>query len=251
MDRTKIIQLIIGSEKGINPREPANVGGISCDGITKQSWDIWRPKNLDRFPDAPESVEGLVKRQDIVEAFYVDYLERYHTWELPEFLQYIYSDFVVNAGKAAVKIIQRMAGVDDDGAWGRGTSGAVATWKQTVEIELQSDPDVDNELITRFHEEKLAHYQRLVGLNPDKFKQWHAGWKRRANHVLAQLEEYFEAEAATPSAMHDNDADLNDYNDDQTASHDISPAIIQAIEKPFMSLQQAGQDLTQALKERG
>ncbi len=251
MDRTKIIQLIIGSEKGINPREPANVGGISCDGITKQSWDIWRPKNLDRFPEAPESVEGLVKRQDIVGAFYVDYLERYHTWELPEFLQYIYSDFVVNAGKAAVKIIQRMAGADDDGAWGRGTSGAVATWKQTVETALQSDPDVDNALITRFHEEKLAHYQRLVDLNPDKFKKWHAGWKRRANYVLAQLEEYFEVEAATPSAMHDDDVDLNDYNDDQTASHDISPAIIQAIEKPFMSLQQAGQDLTQALKERG
>ena len=221
MDRTQIIQLIIGSEKGINRREPANVGGISCDGITKQSWEIWSPNNLHRFPGAPEAVEGLLKRQDIVEAFYVDYLERYHTWELPEFLQYIYSDFVVNAGKAAVKIIQRMAGTVDDGAWGRNTSGAVAAWKKTVEIELQSDPDIDNELITRFHEEKLTHSQRLVDLNPDKFKQWHAGWKRRANHVLAQLEEYFEGEKATPSAMHDDDVDHNDYNDDHTASNYI------------------------------
>ena len=221
MDRAKIIQLIIGSEKGINPREPANVGGISCDGITKQSWEIWSPNNLHRFPEAPESVEGLEKRQDIVEAFYVDYLERYHTWELPEFLQYIYSDFVVNAGKAAVKIIQRMANIDDDGAWGRGTIRAVAAWRQQIELSLEDDPDVDNELITRFHEEKLAHYQRLVDLNPDKFKQWHVGWKRRANHVLAQLEVYFEVAEATPSAMHDDDVDHSDYNDDQTASNDI------------------------------
>ena len=75
----------------------------------------------------------------------------------------------------------------------------------------------------------------------------------------------FEVEEATPSAMHDDDVDQNDYNDDQTASNDISPEIIQAIEKPFMSLQhsfeslqhsfeslqQAVQELTQALKERG
>ena len=219
MKQEQVISLIIGSEKGINRKEPARVGGISCDGITKQAYDVWRLKNKTRFPDAPVSVEGLVDRPEIVNAFYVDYFAKYHVWELSEFLQYIYADFVVNAGKAAVKIVQRMAGVDDDGVWGSGTSRDVAEWKASVESDLHNDPDIDNDLITQFHEEKLAHYQFLVTENPTQYAQWHPGWKRRANHVLSQLQNYFEVDAPTPSALHDDDI-LEDDNDTEEGGVD-------------------------------
>ena len=83
--------------------------------------------------------------------------DRYHVWELPECLQYIFADFVVNAGSAAVKIIQRFVEVDDDGSWGSGTSKAVAEWKDNVEAGIAIDANTDNDLITRFHEQKIAH----------------------------------------------------------------------------------------------
>ena len=204
MLQNEVINLIISSEKGINREEPASVGGISCDGITKKFWDDWRPKNLHRFPDAPSDVEGLADRPEIVYVCYVDYLEDYNVWDLPECLQYIYADFAINAGGAAVKIIQRIVQVDDDGAWGSKTDAAVIRWKQEFDQQLLTNPLIDNQLIIRFHKEKLAHYKRLVNKNPDEYRKWYKGWKRRAYKVLCQLQQYFESDQPTPCAMHDD-----------------------------------------------
>ena len=206
----KVLELILKSEGGLNEDEPAHVGGVSYAGITQQAYDAWvKSYNI----DAPKSVRGLATFHTVVNNFYTDYFTKYHVWELPECLQYMYADFVVNAGSAAVKIIQRFVGVDDDGAWGKKTSNttrAVAEWKARVEAELVNDPNLDNNLITEFHEQKLLHYNRLATENPDKYAKYLPGWKRRCNNVLSDLGEYFENDKPTPKAVDEDDVSLQE-----------------------------------------
>lgn len=201
MDKKEVLRLLLKSEGGLNEDEPAHVGGISYAGITQTTWDAYRVQDA----SLPESVRLLEGRHDLVEAFYADYFGKYHVWELPEFLQYIFADFVVNAGSAAVKIIQRMVNTDADGVWGSGTSRAVESWKKTLAPDLVTNPDIDNELITEFHNQKIAHYERLVRLNPDKYARYLPGWKRRANNVLADLGQYFETDSPTAKAIDEDD----------------------------------------------
>lgn len=205
MTQDKIIELIIGSEKGLNEQEPVSVGGVSYDGVTQKTYDAYLPRIRETVPQAPQSVRDLDTRPPIVEKFYELYLGDFHVWILPEFLQYIYGDFVVNAGAAAVKIIQRLAGCDVDGVFGPGTRAAVKAWAEQVNARLKNDASIDNDLIMEFHAQKLEHYDKLVAANPDKFGKWHKGWLRRANHVLSELQEYFETDEGTPSAMADTD----------------------------------------------
>ena len=205
MTRDNVVELILKSEGGLNENEPASVGGISYAGVTQKAYDAYLPRIRLDIPNAPDSVRDLETRPAIVHKFYDMYLETYHVWLLPEFLQFIYADFVVNAGAAAVKIIQKMAGVDADGVFGSGTKAAVFQWQREVEAQVAKDPSIDNDLILEFHNAKLDHYDRLVAANPDKFGKWLKGWQRRALDVLAELKEYFETDEGTPSAMHDAD----------------------------------------------
>lgn len=205
MEKEKVIGLILKSEGGLNEQEPASVGGVSYSGITQKAYEAFLPKIQETYPDAPESVRSLEAYHTIVVKFYDLYLDTFNVWILPEFLQFIYADFVVNAGSAAVKIIQKMAGCDVDGVFGSGTRRAVEAWTQDVTESLKKDPSVDNDLIMQFHEAKLSHYDRLIAANPAKFQKWEKGWKRRANHVLSELSEYFETHEGTPSAMDDAD----------------------------------------------
>ena len=201
-NHSEVLKMILEDEGGLNEDEPAHVGGVSYAGITQTTYDGWHaPARIEK----PPSVRLLADYPQIVELFYINYFARYHTWELPEFLQYIYADFVVNAGSAAVKIIQRMVEVDDDGAWGSGTSKAVAEWKALVEVELEKDPNIDNNLITDFHEQKLAHYNHLAEANPPKFGRYLPGWKKRCNKVLAKLDNYFETIEAPVKALAEDD----------------------------------------------
>ena len=196
----EVLSLILEDEGGLNENEPVHVGGVSYAGITQQTYDGWCAPN-----NPVKSVKDLANHPDLVHEFYEDYFTKYHVWELPECLQYIFADFVVNAGSAAVKIIQRFAGVDDDGIWGSGTSEAVLQWKLGVDKEIASDPNADNELITAFHEQKIQHYTFLATENPQKYGQYLSGWKQRANKVLSRLSKYFESEAPAPKAFADDD----------------------------------------------
>ena len=240
MSKDAIIDLILENEGGLNTNEPANVGGVSYAGITQVTYTEWL-KKAHPF-GAPPGVQGLEHSPKVVKEFYEDYLARYHVWEVPEFLQYMYADFVTNAGKAAVKIVQRMAEVDDDGGWGRGTSRAVSTWRQSVESALVDDPDIDNDLITRFHEEKLAHYQNLADKNPDKYGQYLSGWKRRANHVLSQLQPYFASDAKPEPAIDDDDA--FDEPEEESADQPVTS-------NSFEEIKEMLQTIITLLKKRG
>ena len=208
MTQEQVIQLIIGSEKGLNENEPASAGGVSLDGITQTTFDAYLKRLREQFPDLTESVrdiEGRADREAVVDAFYVLYLGDFHTWDLPEFLQYIYADFATNAGHAAAKIVQQIIGVPADGVIGSGTQAALETFKADVATQQQTDPSVDHDLIMQFHEAKLDHYQHLADENPDEYAKWMPGWKKRALHVISELQEYFVSDAPTPSALHPSD----------------------------------------------
>ena len=154
MNKEKIIDLILKSEGGLNEDEPSHVGGVSYAGITQKTYEAYKS----RLPDnAPHSVRDLVGNSKTIYNFYDLYLGDFHVWELPECLQYLHADFAVNAGSAAVKIIQELVGSDVDGVWGSGTSRDVASWKQRFDEELANNSYADNEVITKYNEAKLRH----------------------------------------------------------------------------------------------
>ena len=209
MTKQDVIDLILKSEGGLNEQEPESVGGVSYAGITQKAYAAYFPHIQPHIPDAPASVRGIVERGDVIDAFYELYLSDFDVWILPDFLQYMYADFVVNAGGAAVKIVQRLSGCNADGVFGSGTRAAVIAWTEQVNARLATDESVDNSLIMEFHAQKLEHYDRLVAANPEKFGKFHKGWIRRANHVLSQLQEYFETDEPTPSAMDEADVPVS------------------------------------------
>lgn len=218
-------RLIMKSEGGYNPDEAPDVGGASYAGITQQAYDRFRTnKNKNSYPITVKelggsSVDGTNKykspyelqelypdiRLDIIEEFYEWYFIPFHVTELPEYLQYIHADFAVNAASAANKVIQRMVGIDADGVWGSGTTKAVAEFFHYKDLELNDNPDVDNEMILLYDDLKRQHYTTLAEKNPAKFEKYLKPWLKRSNHVLAELQSYFEDEKPTPSAVEETD----------------------------------------------
>ena len=201
MTQDEIIGLILKSEGGLNENEPAHVGGVSYAGITQKTYDAWSGVK------PVKNVRDLIAHPETVQRFYVDYLDKFHVWDLPECLQYIHADFSINAGAAAVRIIQEMVGVDADGVWGSGTTAAVKQWTEAFAEKQQSDSDTDNRIINEYHEAKLAHYRGLAERKPEMYAQYLPGWEKRAQHVLAQLSEYFQDELPKVRAIDEADVE--------------------------------------------
>ena len=221
---------ILTSEGGYNPDEDEDVGGSSYAGITQKAYDAflktahcphgaplyvkelggtssddlqWKYSNP---LDIPEEY-GVLK--NLIKAFYEKYyLPQFHVDELPECLQYIHADFAINAGSKATKIIQEIIGTDADGIWGSGTSAAVVAYFSDFQAELALNPDLDNRLISKYDELKRQHYHYLAEKNPAKYADHLLGWLKRCNHVLSELQEYFEDEKPTPKAFDADDPAL-------------------------------------------
>ena len=198
MTKKEILEKIIKCEGGYNAAEPAHVGP-SYAGITQVTYDQWRAGKA----DCPATTRELEGRDDIIQAFYYDYFDKYAVWSVPECLQYIYADFVVNAGSNAVKIIQRLVGVNDDGAIGPATRAAINTFTADFNRRLANDIYADNEVITYFDAEKRKHYERL-GAKPE-YAEFLSGWIARCNKVFAALEEYFNDEEQNATAVEPED----------------------------------------------
>lgn len=81
---------------------------------------------------------------------------------------YLY-DFYVNAGRNAVKCMQRVLGVTDDGIIGPGTLAAINK--------------ADN-LLERLHESRVGYYTRIATGTNARFLK---GWMNRANSLYEAL----------------------------------------------------------------
>ena len=243
---------IMKSEGGFNPNEPKSVGGKSCAGIGQLPYEDWLSKKC-QIQDAPRQVEQLLGtalgtehekkspydiplgydvRLDVIHAFYIDYFSLAKLEVVPVCLQYIHADFFVNSKFNANKILQRMVGFSDDipgqvdGILGPNSRERIRNLAGII------DSTNDDDYIMEYHERKLAHYESIKETNPDLYNANIKGWKRRANHVLAELEDYFHDENPTVSAIHEDENDpISLFEDPENVevSDDIKSEIISKV----------------------
>lgn len=125
-----------------------------------------------QLPDHPETVY----------AFYEWYLKKYHTWDLPDYFQYMYADFVVNAQSAAIKILQLVVGTTVDGVWGGKTSQAVAKFfrENTIDTRGENFPS----LLVRYYDAARRAFYLKLACRSKKFERYLDGWLNRCDDVL-------------------------------------------------------------------
>ena len=230
---------ILDSEGGFNPDEPESVGGKSYAGITQKAYDEWLEKS--KYAGAPVSVEELAgsvigteweKKSpldiptkynvsiDIICNFYADYFKLARLEVVPKCLKYIHADFFVNSKFNANKILQRMVGFKGDDVDGiLGPESRAKLMELTGSEELVREIDEDD-MIMDYHHFKMQHYESIKETNPELYDKNIKGWKRRANHILAQLEDYFHDEDPTPSAIVEDD-NISLFDDPEEVNEEI------------------------------
>jgi lysozyme family protein len=141
-----------------------NVSG-DPGGLTKWGIDQRSHPNLD--------IENL-SEEDAIEIYHTEYWKKHHCDKLPWPLNAVHFDNCVNMGAGqAVKLLQRVCGTKDDGAWGPNTQAAVLT-----ACKLRSPDVVAMQVIVK----KREFYNKLADSTPrlDKFRQ---GWLNRTNDL--------------------------------------------------------------------
>ena len=137
---------LIGTNKGITPAALAEYRGVNPSTITV------------------EDIKGITDKE-AREIYEQNYYYKTKINELPENIQASVFDMNINAGPNAIKILQRLAGVKDDGIIGPQTIKAV----QEANITLDQYADA-----------RIKYYKQVVKNDPDK-KKYLKGWINRAN----------------------------------------------------------------------
>ena len=137
---------LIGTNKGITPAALAEYRGVDPSTITV------------------EDIKGITDKE-AREIYEQNYYYKTKINELPENIQASVFDMNINAGPNAIKILQRLAGVKDDGIIGPQTIKAV----QEANITLDQYADA-----------RIEYYKQVVKNDPDK-KKYLKGWINRAN----------------------------------------------------------------------
>ena len=73
--------------------------------------------------------------------------------DVPSWFSYMLADFYTQSGGWAIKILQKKAGVDEDGAWGPNTKQAVGAMFDKLEAEIEANPHADNEFVRWYDSE--------------------------------------------------------------------------------------------------
>ena len=143
----KVIEL-----EGGYVNDPTDRGGETKYGISKKAYPNEDIKNL-----------TLERAKEI---YIKDYVKPSKADLLPKELQYAHFDASVNHGvSGAAKILQRAAGVKDDGIIGLVTLSAV------------KNLSLDRLLLFR-----AFYYMEIVGNNPSQYK-YIKGWANRLKHI--------------------------------------------------------------------
>ena len=239
----KWFQRIMQSEGGLNLKEPASVGGKSYAGISQKTYKKWRQDKC-KIGHAPFEVEELAAnaigteyekqnpftipnnlgvQSDIIEAFYTDYFKMARLEILPECLKYIHADFFVNAGFSANKILQRMVGFtkpeDVDGRLGPASRQKISELKSKIEADLIDDSTADDDAIIAYHNLKLEHYEAIADKNIKLYNTNIKGWRKRSQHILSDLGEYFVDEEPTTSAVLDESDHESVFENPEEVDH--------------------------------
>ena len=153
----KSFALMLKSEGGYvdHPNDP---GGRTNLGVTQAVWENWVGRasgEKEMRALTPEMVKPLYKKK---------FWDACKCDNLPSGIDYLVFDFAVNAGPGrSAKTLQKVVGVNPDGAIGPITLAAVANTK---------------DLIEKFSDEKATFYKSLP-----TFSSFGNGWLNRIAHV--------------------------------------------------------------------
>jgi len=163
--------VVLESEGGFSDH-PRDRGGATNLGITLRTLADWQGLKLDELTAADKEklladLKALTRRE-AAEIYRANYWLPMRCGDLPAGIDLMVFDFGVNAGpRRSVKLLQRAAGVTDDGSVGPKTLAAV----------MAADPLA---MIAEMADERLAYYRSL-----DNFDAFGAGWTNRTQQVSA------------------------------------------------------------------
>lgn len=149
---------------------PADPGGRTNHGITQHTYDAYRASLK-----YPSQDVALITDAEVQAIYSEMYWTPAHCAEMPNGLACAHFDTAVNMGvNSAIKMLQRAAGLDDDGIFGPATQ---------AEVTHQG-----NNLIIPYLDERRARYRQIVAakLTQEVFLK---GWLNRCN----SLEDYCES----------------------------------------------------------
>lgn len=151
------------SEEGGYVDHPKDPGGATNLGITHRTLSAWRGKKVTK-----QDVKNLTKKE-AQEIYRSEYWNPIRGDQLPSGLDYAVFDYAINSGPArAVKDLQRILGVTQDGIIGAQTLAAIKS--QNIET-----------LVNKYMDRRLAFLKSLSG-----WKTFGKGWSARVSRVRAK-----------------------------------------------------------------
>lgn len=138
-------------------------GGMTCWGVTHADWTKWQG-----HPATRAEMKGLTQ-EDVKPLYKKFYWNVVRGDDLPSGVDYAIFDYGVNSGVyRAVKVVQRLVGVTQDGVLGPKTYAAV--------LDMNA-----KDLVHLICAERLGFLRRLK-----IFRNFGRGWTRRVNEVEAR-----------------------------------------------------------------
>lgn len=192
-NRNKIMSMIFNDEKGFVNRK-TDAGGPTNFGITIGTLSDYRGTR-----QTVQDVQNLT-REEADEIYDARYWKAIHGDQLPSGLDYEVMDFYVNSGGWAIRILQRVLGVKEDGVLGDSTMKAIDRYPGGVRA-----------LIVDYAEARMKYLKGLGG--PKGFSANGRGWTIRVTGkdpkhqwrdqpgVVGNALTMYSAGAATPSAL--------------------------------------------------
>ncbi len=147
------VEIILAHEGGY-VNDPKDPGGETKYGISKRAY--------------PGLDIQLLTRQDAAKIYFKDYWQPIRGDSLPFGVALVLFDMAVNAGKVrAIKTLQRVCGVKQDGKFGDQTLAAANALNK-------------NHLIEQLTKDRILYYTAL-----DTWQTYGAGWTGRAIETLS------------------------------------------------------------------
>lgn len=166
MSLEQALKFTLPSEGGLVDN-PADRGGKTNHGITQATYSAYRDSLK-----YPEQDVSLITDAEVQQIYNEMYFIPAHCADMPAALSCAVFDTAVNMGvNSAIKMLQRAAGLDDDGIFGSHTQ---------AEVTHQG-----NELLIPFLDERRARYRAIIAANPSQ-EVFTKGWNNRVN----ALEDY-------------------------------------------------------------
>ena len=148
---------------------PADPGGATNKGVTQKVYDGWRARQ-----GQPARSVRLIEEAEVHAIYHADYWIPPRCDVLERHLDLVQFDTAVNMGVGrAVRLLQKAAGCDVDGAFGPGT-------QQAVEACTPAD------LLTGYCDAREAYYRLLVERNA-KLGVFLKGWLNRLNALRQEV----------------------------------------------------------------